>query len=863
MPGTNLTRDEAAARAELLHVESYSVDLDLTTGSETFGSTTVLRFQARSGAETFVDLVGASIHELSLNGVALDPDEVYADSRVTLRALAEHNELRVVADMRYSHTGEGLHRFVDPADDRVYLYSQCEVADARRIYATFEQPDLKSVFTFTVKAPAHWKVISNSPTPAPLDGDDGTAVWTFPTTECISTYVTAIVAGEYHEVLDVHVGKHGDIPLGHYCRQSIVPYLDVDELVQITKQGFEFFEVAFEFPYPFHKYDQLYVPEFNNGAMENVGCVTLRDEYLPRGQHAGWFYEQRANTILHEMAHMWFGDLVTMKWWDDLWLNESFAEWAATHAAVSTTAYPEAWTGFANNRKNWAYRQDQLPTTHPIAADNHDLEQVEVNFDGITYAKGASVLKQLVAYVGLEQFLAGLRSYFQAHAFGNSEFSDLLGALEATSGRDLDAWAADWLQTSGVNTLATEFDLAEDGSYASFSVRQSADEAFPTLRPHRIVIALYDDLDGRLVRRTFVETDVVGDLTEVPELVGVRQPDLLLLNDRDLTYAKIRLDRRSLTTVRESIRTLEDSLARALCWSAAWDMTRDAEMAAGDFVAMVLGGLADETDDTAVKQLPVYVQIAIEQFAHPTNREALRSTWEQGMRAILEEAEPGSDHQLTFMKVFAGTTGKRIPPSSYTGAGRSPEAMAFMAGLVEGSTTLEGLTVDTDMRWTMLTALASTGYVDRARIEAELAEDNTISGQEKGAAAIAALPDPDSKEHSWLEGAVRDGVANETQRHIAYVWDTAGQADLIAPYLDRYLAAADTIWEDRGVQIASTALEYMFPRALTSQGTLDRVDAWLRSSSANPAAKRYVAEGRADIVRALAAQAFDARTRRP
>jgi len=674
----------------------------------------------------------------------------------------------------------------------------------------------------------------------------------------MSTYVTAVVAGEYHEVLDTYVGKHGDIPLGHYCRQSIVPYLDVEELVLITKQGFEFFEAAFDYPYPFHKYDQLYVPEFNNGAMENVGCVTLRDEYLPRGQHARWFYEQRANTILHEMAHMWFGDLVTMKWWDDLWLNESFAEWAATHAAVSTTTYTDAWTGFANNRKNWAYRQDQLPTTHPIAADNHDLEAVEVNFDGITYAKGASALKQLVAYVGLEEFLAGLRTYFKAHAYGNSEFSDLLSALEATSGRDLGSWAADWLQTSGVNTLAPEFTLAEDGSYAGFSVRQSADKDFPTLRPHRLGIGLYDDVDGRLVRRTVVETDVVGELTEVNELIGARQPDLLLLNDCDLTYAKIRLDQRSLSTVRESVRTLDDSLARALCWSAAWDMTRDAEMAAGDFVTMVLGALAEETDDTAVKQLPVYVQIAIEQFAHPTNRAALRSTWEQGLREILEAAEPDSDHQLTFMKVFAGTTGKRIPPSSYSGAGRSPEAMAFMAGLVDGSTVLEGLSVDTDMRWTLLTALASTGYVDRARIDEELAQDNTSSGHEKAAGAVAALPGPDTKERAWLEAMVRDDVANETQRHIAYVWDTAGQQDVIAPYLDRYLAVADTIWEDRGVQIASTALEFMFPRALTSQETLDRVDAWLESSTANPAAKRFVAEGRADIVRALAAQAFDA-----
>ena len=860
MPGTNLTRDEARTRAGLLDVDAYLVELDLTSGSTTtFRSATTLRFRCgEPGASTFADLVDAQIHELTLNGRSLDPDEVYVDSRLLLDDLAAVNELRVVAEMPYSHTGEGLHRFVDPADDRVYLYSQCEVPDARRIYATFEQPDLKATFTFTVKAPSHWKVVSNAPTPEPVDGGDGTAVWSFPTTERISTYVTAVVAGEYHEVLDTYSGKHGDIPLGHYCRQSVAPYLDADELVRITKQGFDFFEEVFDFPYPFHKYDQLYVPEFNNGAMENVGCITLRDEYLPRSKQARWFFEQRANTILHEMAHMWFGDLVTMRWWDDLWLNESFAEWAATHAAAEATQYSDAWTGFTNNRKNWAYRQDQLPTTHPVAADNHDLEAVEVNFDGITYAKGASVLKQLVAYVGLDEFLAGLRGYFARHAFGNSEFADLLAALEATSGRDLDVWAKAWLQTSGVNVLAPEFTVAQDGTYASFAVRQRTGEESTTLRPHRIRIGLYDREQGRLVRRSVVETDVTGELTDVAELVGQQQPDLLLLNDDDLTYAKIRLDGRSLATVRDSIATIDSSLARALCWSAAWDMTRDAELSAGDFVTMVLNGLGEETDDTAAKQLPVYVEIAINQFAHPSKRDALRATWEQGFRRLLEQAKPGSDHQLTFMKVFAGTHGKRTPPSSYSGAGRSPEAMAFMAGLLDGTETLEGFTVDTDMRWILLTALASTGYVDRARIEQELAADNTISGHEKAAAAIAVLPDAEAKEESWLKGAVRKDVPNETQRHIAYTWDVAGQAELIGPYLEKYLTAAETMWEDRGVQIASTALEYMFPRSLISAEALERVDAWLATSPANPAAKRYVREGRADIVRALKAQAFDA-----
>ncbi|HEX6151480.1 aminopeptidase N, partial [Nocardioides sp.] len=571
MPGTNLTRDEAAQRSALLDVTSYAVDLDLTTSETTFASTTTIRFTCREpGSGTFVDLVDAEVRSITLNGSSLDPAAVYADSRIQLTDLAAENELVVVADCTYSHSGEGLHRFVDPVDDRVYTYTQFEVPDARRVYATFEQPDLKSRFTFQVTAPDHWKVVSNAPTPEPKLLGDGRAVWAFPQTERMSTYITAIVAGEYHAVHHTYEGAHGPIPLGHYCRQSLVEHLDVEELVTTTRQGFEFFEREFGYPYPFHKYDQLYVPEYNMGAMENAGCVTLRDEYLPRSRQDRAFYEFRSSVILHEMAHMWFGDLVTMKWWDDLWLNESFAEWACYHAEVEATEFTDAWTGFTNARKQTGYRQDQLPSTHPIAADNVDLHAVEVNFDMITYAKGASVLKQLVAWVGLEPFLAGLRQYFHDFAFSNTEFVDLLSALEKASGRELDSWAKEWLQTAGVNTLAPTFELADDGSYTSFAVQQTAHPEWPTLRRHRIGIGLYDAVVGdkgeaALVRRDRLEIDVHGELTEVPELVGVAQPDLLLLNDDDLTYAKIRLDERSLSTAVESLGRLDDSLARALC----------------------------------------------------------------------------------------------------------------------------------------------------------------------------------------------------------------------------------------------------------------------------------------------------------
>jgi aminopeptidase N len=853
MPGTNLTREEAQTRASLLAVESYTIDLDLTTSTTTFASTTTIRFSCtQPGAETFADLVGATIHSITLNGESIDPATAYHDSRIALSGLAADNTLVVTADCTYSRTGEGLHRFVDPADQRVYLYSQFEVPDARRVYTTFEQPDLKAVFTFNVTAPAHWKVVSNAATPAPVelpDGQSGKALWRFPTTERMSTYITALVAGEYHEVMAEYAGKHGTISLGHYCRESIKEHLDIDELVLVTQQGFEFFEEAFDYPYPFGKYDQLYVPEYNMGAMENAGCVTFRDEYLPRSRQTHHFYEQRANTILHEMAHMWFGDLVTMKWWDDLWLNESFAEWASHHAMVNATAYTEAWTGFTNARKNWAYRQDQLPSTHPIAADNFDLEAVEVNFDGITYAKGASTLKQLVAWVGLDPFLAGLRDYFKAHEFANPEFSDLLGALEKASGRELNSWAHEWLQTPGVNTLHPEFELDADGSFTSFSVVQTAHPDFPTIRRHRIGVGLYDvvgDLGHEVVhQRDHFEIDVDGQFSAVTQLIGVKQPDLLILNDGDLTYAKIRLDERSLATAVASIDKVDDSLARALLWGAAWDMTRDAEMAASDFIALVLRGIGTETDLTAVGRLPVYARTALNYYSDPAGREALRATWESGLRALLEGATAGSDHQLAFARAFAA-------------AAHSEESLDLVAALLDGSVVLDGLSVDTDLRWILLTSLAANGRAGNVEIDAELERDNTISGQEHAAAALTVRPTAEAKAQAWRDAIERDDVPNETQRSIALAFPAAGQAELLAPYLEKYLGVADTIWEEKGVQRASTALEYMFLMPLVSEQTLARIDQWLVESKANPAAKRYVNEGRSDMARALAAQAKDA-----
>ena len=854
MPGTNLTREEAATRAALLDVTSYDIELDLTTGDQTFSSTTTIRFTATEGAQTFADLVGATVHEITLNGTSLDPSTAYADSRIALGDLAAENVLVVRAECGYSHSGEGLHRFVDPVDDRVYTYTQFEVPDARRVFTTFEQPDLKSVFTFHVIAPASWKVVSNSPSVDPTALGDGRARWDFAPTQRLSTYVTAIVAGEYHEVRDVYEGKHGAIPLGHYCRQSLVPHLDREEVVKLTKQGFAFFEEQFDYPYPFGKYDQLYVPEYNMGAMENAGCVTLRDEYLPRSRQVRSFYEFRASVILHEMAHMWFGDLVTMRWWDDLWLNESFAEWACYWAEAEVTEFDDAWTGFANARKQTGYRADQLSTTHPIAADNYDLQAVEVNFDMITYAKGASVLKQLVAWVGIEPFLAGLRSYFKDFAFGNSEFADLLAALEKASGRDLGGWAQEWLQTSGVNTLAPELTLAEDGTYASLAVRQTAHPDWPTLRRHRLGVGLYDWEGERLVRRDYLELDVEGELTEIPEAVGMRQPDLLLLNDSDLAYAKIRLDERSLATALSSLSSLDDSLARALVWSAAWDMTRDGQLAAHEYVDLVLAHIGSETDAWAVTRIPILAELAVNSYTDHASRAEVRARWETGLRALLLAAEPGSDAQLSYVRRYSGAGDYTL---AVHGVPALDQTIADLQALLAGDLVVDGLSVDQDLRWTLVTGLAAAGVYGEAEIAAELERDSTISGQEKAGAARAAQPLPEAKEAAWHAAVVDPHTPNETQRAITKAFMRSGQEELVAPYVDRYLEAAETLWEHLGTHKASAALEYMFPTALASADLVDRVESWLATSTAEVAAKRFVQQGRDESRRALAAQARD------
>ena len=854
----NLTRNEAAERAALVTVENYRIDLDLT-GDKTFRSVTTVRFTALPGADTHLDLAANVVHSAVLNGHPIDVSGYDESTGIPLIGLAHDNVVVVDAECRYSNTGEGLHRFVDPVDGEVYLYSQFETADAKRMFACFDQPDLKATFDVVVTAPAHWQVISNGATAA-VDTDGSgkgdVAVHTFTTTPRMSTYLVALIAGPYAVWRDTYTDQHGDIPLGIFCRASLAEFMDAERLFTETKQGFDFYHANFGVPYAFGKYDQLFVPEFNAGAMENAGAVTFLEDYVFRSKVTRASYERRAETVLHEMAHMWFGDLVTMRWWDDLWLNESFATFASVLCQAGATEYTEAWTTFANVEKSWAYRQDQLPSTHPIAADIPDLHAVEVNFDGITYAKGASVLKQLVAYVGLEHFLAGLRDYFTAHAFDNATFDDLLGALEKASGRDLSDWGRQWLKTTGLNSLRPEFEVDDESRFTRFAIRQGgAAPGAGETRVHRLAVGIYDDDgSGKLVRTHREELDITGELTEVTALQGVSRGKLILVNDDDLTYCSMRLDEDSLRTALTRIADIAEPLPRTLVWSAAWEMTRDAELRARDFVALVMRGVHAETEVGVAQRLLLQAQTALNSYAEPGW--AATQGWPAFADRLLElarAAEAGSDHQLAYVNALCTS----VLPTPL---------LVLLADLLDHDPAdygLPGLVVDTDLRWRIITRLAAGGRIDADGpqtpfIDAEARRDPTAAGKRHAAAAAAARPQEAVKHRAWREVIEDDTLPNITARAIITGWVQPGQAELLLPYTKGYFDTISSVWERRSSEVAQTVVVGLYPSWDISAEGLAAADWFLGGLHVPPALRRLVLEGRATVERSLKARAFDA-----
>jgi aminopeptidase N len=844
VPGTNIKQVEAAERSSLIKVSSYSIDLDLTTGAENFRVKTTVKFAGlKPGATTFIDCVGSRVISAKLNGVDFDPK--FDGESIYLPALAAENILEIEHDGIYSNSGEGLHRFVDPADNEVYLYTQFETGDARRMYACFDQPDQKATFKISTITPKHWEVISNYGIEATNELDGDRKFTQFAESQVISTYVTAIVAGAYTSVHDEYKGEK-TIPLGIYARKSFFKYVDAENIFEVTKQGFAYFEKTFGLAYPFGKYDQIAVAEYNWGAMENVGCVTFHEDVLIfRSKVTERNYVSRATTIHHEMAHMWFGDLVTMKWWEDLWLNESFAEWASYQSVSESTKYTHAWTEFNSLRKNWAYRVDQLTTTHPIATEMEDLDAVRTNFDGISYAKGASVLQQLVAHVGRDNFIKGLRLYFAKHQYGNTTLKDLIDQLEAASGRDLTAWVSTWLRTAGVNTLRPVI-AVEGDSYKSIAIKQEA-PLMPVgsteLRPHRLHVALFDIAGDKLARRTSVELDVAGALTEVTELAGQKVADLVLINDKDQTYAKLRFDDRSITTMRSHLPDLDESLSRGLIWASLWDSCRDGELSTTDYVAIALNALKDESDISIVAATYMQFETAIWAYSNPAKQDALRNQIADATAAMLATAASGSDHQMQFAKAFANNA---ITPA------HCEKIKAILGG------SENGLVLDADLRWYVFLCGVKRGVFGRAEIEAESAKDKTAHGKQYTAYAYAAMPTKEAKIEAF-NSITQDNLSNTIHSYMCRGFNENIHHEILADFVDHYFDAILKVWETKGFEIAETTATLLFPTWVISDETITKAQHWLdvTGKDASHALRRAVTEGRDAMSRALKARNAD------
>ncbi|MGJ4168761.1 aminopeptidase N [Corynebacterium macclintockiae] len=895
MTSINLTRTEAEHRANLISDVHYSIQLDLSGGEQPdnklFRSLTRITFTSGAGS-TFLDLRADSLLRVELDGAALGDFAYDATTGIPLNDLSSgQHELLVEAEIPYSTTGQGLHRFFDPSDDQAYMYTQFETADAKRVFACFDQPDIKATYDVELTTPAEWTVVTNNEVSVAEAAGVNKKKHSATVDYLLSTYLIAFCVGPWHVVRDEWRGtitEHPEtaealadnplgknlqtsgemrVPLALYCRQSLAEYLDADELFEVTKQGFDYYADKFGIGYPFYKYDQIFCPEYNMGAMENAGAVTIRDEYIFRSAASHYQYERRADTILHELAHMWFGDLVTMKWWDDLWLNESFATWSAAMSQAGATKYDTAWVTFNSKEKAWAYAQDQLSSTHPVFSDAGDIETVEANFDGITYAKGASVLKQLAAYVGLEEFFAGIRAHFAAHAWGNATFADLLGALEKASGRDLSDWSDQWLRTTGINTLTPVFEVT-DGAYSSFAVEQSgAQPGAGETRTHRIAVGVYGFDGGALQRTKRVELDVSGERTEVPELVGVPAGDLVLVNDDDLAYGNMALDEGALATAIggagsdgagtgvPNIARITDPMARALVWSATWQMTRNAQMRARDFIGLVAGGAAEETELAVLEQILAQARSAAANYADP---EWADEGWAQLREAFLAAARKTSGPaQLAFVRAFVGCVH----------SAESAEVLRALLGEAgDGAEAIPGLDVDQDLRWAIIIALTAAARATgdsseqvEERIAAEEAKDKSSSGAALALQARSSVPDEQTKQQVWHSLTVEaPQQSNLSLRHRNAGLVHVGHADLLQQFSADYAAHAVEWWKSLNSEMALRTLEGIYPTWDHSDATDAAIANLVKAKDTPSGLRRVLSEGRDRVARAKAARAFDA-----
>ncbi|MFB7235542.1 aminopeptidase N [Streptomyces sp. NPDC056269] len=821
-----LTRDEAQTRAQLLDVQHYSVDLDLTTGDETFESTSLIRFTARTAGDTFVELKPETLHSALLDDEPLDVTTLDGN-RLPLRLTEGEHVLRISTTMRYSRTGEGMHRFADPSDGASYVYTQLFMEDVQRVFAAFDQPDLKAVFETAVTAPEGWTVLSNGITEQHPDG-----VWRSAATPPLSTYFVCVAAGPWHSVRTEHAG----LPFGIHCRRSLAPHLDADadEILAVTKACYDRFHEKFDEPYPFDSYDQAFVPEFNAGAMENPGLVTFRDEFVFRSAVTVTERQTRAMVIAHEMAHMWFGDLVTLRWWDDIWLNESFAEYMGyqTVNEACSDLFPDTWVDFGVTRKAWGYEADQRPSTHPVAPDPEavpDTASALLNFDGISYAKGASALRQLVTWLGEKDFLAGINIHFKRHRFGNATLADFIDNLAAATDRDVHAWADQWLRTTGVDTLTPA--LTGEGLHWKLTVDRDGS------RPHRVAAGLYDrDPSGELVLRERRELDVPQ--TEPAELTGPR-PALVVLNDQDLTYAKLRFDQPSLEAALRGLSRIPDALTRAVIWNAMRDMVRDGDLRPADYLEVALAHLTEETELALVQGVLGFARTQIaDRYVTAEERPAALSTIRQIARALLRRTEDGEAPGLRLTAVRALIDSATTPDQ--------------IASWLDEGTVHGGPELDPELRWRILARLAVLGATDEPTIAAELERDPSATGQEGAARCRAALPTAEAKAAAWSALFDTDDLSNYLFTATAQGFWQPEQAELVRDYVPLFYPAAIALGARRGAAMAEAAGRYAFPSYAIDRESLALGERHLTDEMI-PALRRKLVDQLDDLTRALTA----------
>ena len=820
----SLTRVEALTRAALITVDSMGVDLDLDRGAEEFGSRTTIRFScATQGASTFVDLRPRELHSVRLNGTELDPASV-VDGRLALTALATDNLLEVDATMAYSHDGQGLHRSTDPADGEDYVYGHLFLDAAPTVFACFDQPDLKAPYTVSVSAPHDWTVLGNGGASVVAPGRTELA-----TTPPLATYFVTVCAGPYASVLDEHDG----IPLGVHARRSLGPHLreQASHMLQTTKDCFDYYHRLFGIRYPFGQYHQVFVPEFNAGAMENPGCVTFRDTYVFRGAVTPDQVLTRSSTIAHEMAHMWFGDLVTMRWWDDLWLNESFAEYMAYRCVVDVTEFTDAWVEFAVVRKLWGYAAERAPSTHPVAGSPApDAHSALGNFDGISYAKGASVIRQLIAHIGDDTFITGVAAHLRSHAFGNGDLAEFLGAMESAAGRSLASWSAAWLETAGADRISVS-----DGV-----LTRTAPTGHPADRPHTLDVAAY--ADGAEVAR--VDVEVVGDSTPVRGLSSLPAGALVVPNAGDLTWAEVSLDAGTVDALPGGLADVPDPQARAVLWVA------------------LLGAVARaEVDPRTV------VRTFVTAWPRETSAAVLARTALTTTSRVVPALLP-PDEQEAALAAVAGAADALLHRSSEV-PGAAGAALAVLAGRVwasSGSDTdrlrrwaagdgipavLEG---DDDFRWSVLRRLAGLGELTEHEIEEAEAADHSLAGALAALGARAVRPTASAKEWAWARLRDDTHLSNYAALSLAGAFWVAPDPSLVRPYVSRVgdlLVELSSRMGDDAVSRVATALH---PGRLVDDETAAASAALLARGDLTTGVRRALADADHALREALASR---------